>query len=487
MAIDETCERSRWVRDAVVVVGASVFLLVSTGFVAAAPPYKQEIASNVFVCEFSTPLGIATLGADDNGIDSFYIWSGDPWDSEVVHEVDWEQPVDATIDFAQGDVAMSFAVLPEGEVAIIGSLTHSRHYVTTLNFDILSNTAAHWQIQRTEYAFVGSISLPGVVGGVALGPADCDAREYRFSTIVNDPAANRVRGWLDEAGRTNERTVIGSCVVANADGDTAEISLNVRDIGSPNQGEFQLALGVTVNDAGGARFQGGSYSNAQLDGMFQGDLIDLDTFEEAGTSFALSLVDLGRQYEYTLKSNTSQERIRVTIFGLVGDLDTPLGSFNLGSCTAVEQEVNGVFTQPAGPPPGGKQPTNDLLSGAITVNAGYRATVATKGANEAGEVDAPCLPLPIAYSVWYRVAGTGSPITVDTTGSDFDTAIAVYTGTPVGSANTSCVDDVPLQPVGRTLQAAATFETIAGTSYWVQIGGLAQFANAFGGLKVEIK
>ena len=55
--------------------------------------------------------------------------------------------------------------------------------------------------------------------------------------------------------------------------------------------------------------------------------------------------------------------------------------------------------------------------------------------------------------------GTGTEVTIDTAGSDFDTAIAVYTAAAHGSlepVDGACVDDVPLEPVGRTLQAAVT-------------------------------
>ncbi len=85
--------------------------------------------------------------------------------------------------------------------------------------------------------------------------------------------------------------------------------------------------------------------------------------------------------------------------------------------------------------------------------------------------------------------GTGGPITVDTAGSDYDTVIAVYTSngsggfTPVPGA---CLDDVPIQPIGRTLQAAVTWNSLAGTTYYVQIGGYPQ-SFTYGNLRVAVR
>jgi hypothetical protein len=80
-------------------------------------------------------------------------------------------------------------------------------------------------------------------------------------------------------------------------------------------------------------------------------------------------------------------------------------------------------------------------------------------------------------------------VTVDTAGSDYDTVMAVYTSdgaggfTPVPGA---CLDDVPLEPLGRTLQAAITWDTVAGTTYYVQIGGYPQ-SFPYGNLRVAVR
>jgi hypothetical protein len=50
----------------------------------------------------------------------------------------------------------------------------------------------------------------------------------------------------------------------------------------------------------------------------------------------------------------------------------------------------------------------------------------------------------------------------------------------------ACVDDVSVQPIGRTLQAAVTWDTVAGTTYFVQIGGFPD-SFAYGNLRVAVR
>jgi len=70
-----------------------------------------------------------------------------------------------------------------------------------------------------------------------------------------------------------------------------------------------------------------------------------------------------------------------------------------------------------------------------------------------------------------KTTRTGSPITIDTAGSNFDTLIAAYLPTDPGYEEIACIDDVPFEPIGATFQAALTLDTEKGQTYYVQIGG----------------
>lgn len=128
--------------------------------------------------------------------------------------------------------------------------------------------------------------------------------------------------------------------------------------------------------------------------------------------------------------------------------------------------------------------------------------MATKGAQQPREADYTCLQfedegtpveIPVLHTVWYRIVGKDAWVTVDTAGSDFDTVMAVYEGVPDAGATVGCVDDVPLNPVGRTLQASVGFQAAGGVTYWVQIGGFdadifGENPNvAYGTLKVAVR
>ena len=97
------------------------------------------------------------------------------------------------------------------------------------------------------------------------------------------------------------------------------------------------------------------------------------------------------------------------------------------------------------------------------------------------------VPVPMLKTVWYKLAGRGAQVTIDTKGSGFDTAIAVYTKLADGSFQPvpgACNDDFPL-PFGRSLQGKVTFSAAAGTTYYVQIGGFPDDLN-WGSLHVRV-
>ena len=70
----------------------------------------------------------------------------------------------------------------------------------------------------------------------------------------------------------------------------------------------------------------------------------------------------------------------------------------------------------------------------------------------------------VARTAWFTVQGTGGPITVTTAGSNYDTAMFVYAGSPAGAVVT-CNDDSSSE-----IQAAVAFSSTAGATYAIQVG-----------------
>jgi hypothetical protein len=70
----------------------------------------------------------------------------------------------------------------------------------------------------------------------------------------------------------------------------------------------------------------------------------------------------------------------------------------------------------------------------------------------------------VARTAWYAVQGTGGPITVTTVGSDYDTALFVYAGSPAGGV-VACDDDT-----AAGVNAVVSFASMEGTTYDIQVG-----------------
>lgn len=222
--------------------------------------------------------------------------------------------------------------------------------------------------------------------------------------------------------------------------------------------------------------------------------------QPAGTgSIDMTIATTGQRFEYTLRSGTQLQRVRGEAYDVSGTLTAPgFAPFDLGGCVLADRSTKEISKPVQAPKPTGKAPSNDLPTGATLVRPRTSLTENTK--NAALDMEAPfaCLtytdngveqPIPVIKTVWFALAGTNSNVTIDTAGSGFDTVVAVYTRATDGSyvpVPNACVDDVPLQPLGRTLQAATTFAAAAGTTYYVQVGGFPDDLN-WGDLHLSVR
>lgn len=102
-----------------------------------------------------------------------------------------------------------------------------------------------------------------------------------------------------------------------------------------------------------------------------------------------------------------------------------------------------------------------ILSSGITGHTNDDATL------EPGEPHS-CAGREIGHTAWYTVTVTQpSQVTVSTAGADFDTVLAVYTGSAVGSLTlVSCNDDS-----GGGYASQVVFSAFPAVTYYVQVGG----------------
>ena len=138
------------------------------------------------------------------------------------------------------------------------------------------------------------------------------------------------------------------------------------------------------------------------------------------------------------------------------------GAYSIGSGTL---GISMVSTTPA---------ANDAFTSATTASFPLTTSVSTIGAStDNGElISGTCGP--IGSTVWYRIAPTSAQgITVDSTGSSFDSVVAAYRGSSIAALTPIACNDDYL----TSQQARVTFNVDAGQTYYLQAGGYGSSAG----------
>ena len=392
---------------------------------------------------------------------------------------DFDQPVVVSWN---GSVLAGSIPLLNGSGDPAGSATFSATLVASGDpspFDDRFRDGNHW------HEFTGVDQPMDPTGTLSVGSSTfsldaCFAVETTVSVFETNPRSFVTHFSSREVG----------CDLSNAAGDTGFLFTSLED------GQVFIDSGAFPADgsAGTGAFGEGTLANGVLDASLETYNFETGEPVAGGASIHLEVVGSGEPFDYILKYATGRFVAEGVTLDLEGTLTIGTVEFDLGACVGIDGRTKVIDTFPNGPKPGGKVPSNDLPSGAKLLTVGAKTSVATKGASPDREAPYECLifedgfEVPVGSTVWYKIVGTGGPLTIDTAGSDYDTVIAVYTSdgsggfTPVPGA---CVDDVPIQPIGRTLQAAVTWDSTAGTTYYVQIGGFPQ-SFTYGNLRVAV-
>jgi hypothetical protein len=472
---------------------AAILLLASTaGGATAARAFKETEHLQDIGCDgVGTPDGTAFFYASlsdirgtDGYLDVIAEDSEDPENPDIVWQRDFDRPVVMT--FGPAAVSVTIPLLPSGEAHVSATLEP----VSPIDFvdnGKEGNSKYRTDVVGTFYAVSGTLTLPGG-SPVTLDPNDCGASDAVIENFFTRPHAS-VRTFASNGG---------SCELINDEGDSGEAFFGLdEDSTVLFLDAFVVDSSGDVLGASGATIVEGPSITIPLDEY------DPETGEPTGAtgSAAIALDETPTGVAYVLRSSNLRVRVSGSVVGMDGTLTTSFGSFSLDSCVLGQLRSKEILTPSNGPKPSGKAPVNDLPSGAITLRPGSKANTSTRGAQVPSETGYPCMvfedgegslfTVPVEHTVWYRVNGTGQPITVDTGGSDFDTVVAVYAGVPDEAATVGCVDDAPLEPVGRSLQAAVTVPTTAGTTYWIQIGGYQEGEGVplipYGNLRVSVR
>jgi hypothetical protein len=131
------------------------------------------------------------------------------------------------------------------------------------------------------------------------------------------------------------------------------------------------------------------------------------------------------------------------------------------------------------PTPTPTAPANDNFVSAQAISGCTGSVTGTNVAatHEPGEPDHLPAPDGGTHSVWYAWQAPASvSVTIDTLGSGYDTALAVYTGTAVSNLGLIARND-DIDP-GNVQASTVTFSAVAGTIYKIAVDG---FADGDGG------
>lgn len=177
-------------------------------------------------------------------------------------------------------------------------------------------------------------------------------------------------------------------------------------------------------------------------------------------------------------------KVQFEQFEVTGTVTVGGDTFDMVGCFAERFSEHVRFTPNNGPKPGARAPANDVPEGAASLDA--RATTNAQTKDTANAPEASCVAVidfgegpfefevPIGKTLWYTFEGTGEEVFVDTSGSNFDTVLGIYTE---DLEQIVCVDDVENDSGGFSLQANASVLTEAGQTYYVQVGGFGFFSD----------
>ncbi|MEN3335757.1 MAG: hypothetical protein V7641_5122 [Blastocatellia bacterium] len=120
---------------------------------------------------------------------------------------------------------------------------------------------------------------------------------------------------------------------------------------------------------------------------------------------------------------------------------------------------------------GGGSTNDDCPTPRVISTLPFQDEVDTRTATSAADDPTTCAGGQGANSVWYTVTPTAATmIGVDTSASDYDTVVGVYTGACGALTSVACDDDFASAPTNQN-RALLVFQASAGTTYLIEVTG----------------
>jgi hypothetical protein len=321
------------------------------------------------------------------------------------------------------------------------------------------------------YTVEGSLTMPN---GATFDLSSCVAFSDTYTQFSNAPAASVSRfssfdlncGWETEDGFVGLFATAGefggSSELFIVDGEDTYFGFQSGELILSTQA-FESSYDIVAADDGGDPV-GSATASATLTAG--------DRFNERFMDGPFKLHIVGQEY-------LVDGSLAVTLDGT-----TTMFAMDETSCFAADATVTEQFSPRQGPK--GRPLANDAPDGALPIAFGETIMVRNTGGT-ALEAEAPCVvsfpegdfDVPLGHTAWWTFTGTGSDVTLDTAGSNFDTVVGVYVDDGGSLTQVGCNDDA-----NESLQAQLTVPTEAGVTYYVQVGG---FGGATGSLVLTLE
>ena len=456
-------------------------LLPST--VAAAKPVRSTDRSTTVMCDISTDDGFVSLYAvsSENGEAfadlAFWAAPAEPFVDDptfvATHATvsGGATGINAIIDLAEFDPSQDppFGA-PTDPAVLDASLSPLGDPVPIDERFRDGNRWERYQGFDQSLSVEGTLTLPGADLTDLSG---CNAVYQEVSAFRTNPSAYNLRfdDFSVACTWASELQFVELFIFADPFGAFGEVYINepTREIAGGGEGILtasEMSLAVELGDVSDGSPVGSASAVASLTPV--GDAVR-------------SVEVNGRERVKILAQVYSIEgRLDLTIDG--NDLTLPIDD---EQCVAQDRNVSLHSVRPNGPKP--KPYPNDGPVAAIPLAIGQVASLRTGAGAEPAE--APCtvedgLELPFGHTAWWSVTGTGSELTADTAGSDFDTILGVYVQDGDALVQVGCVDDVFNEETGGSLQASVTWASEAGVTYLLQAGG---FGSQSGNLVLVVR
>ena len=123
------------------------------------------------------------------------------------------------------------------------------------------------------------------------------------------------------------------------------------------------------------------------------------------------------------------------------------------------------------PPPSDELPSDNCQSPRVIALTPYSDALYTGFASSSSDDPMSCTGAQDTHSVWYAITPPASTVYgIDTSSSDYDTVVSIYSGVCGALARMACSDDFG-NPPGAANRALLTFTATAGVTYLIEVSG----------------